>query len=106
MSPTAAPRTVRLLVTGRVVTPGEPTPLVFHVNDHVRFISDHGDVTIQLDTPNGFDRSSFSSLGPPLIATTPGRFVLHCRVRLPDGSTVGWPDDPNSGTDVVVEGTL
>lgn len=96
--------TVYLNVTGTTVTPTEPPPLKFTVDDEIVFVCDSGDVTIHLDPGHGFDRDSFSSPGPPLTAKTAGNFVLHCSVRTKDGRTLGWPGDAKSGTDTVIKG--
>ncbi len=99
-------REVKLNINGKKVTPAEPTPLQFMVGDKIRFKSEKGKVKIKIDAGHGFSADTFSSDGPDLEAVTPGSFKLKCTVELADGTKLGWPDDPASGTDVVIGGGM
>jgi hypothetical protein len=82
------------------LVPVDAPPLHLHVNDSVEFFVDGGTVSINLDPGHGFDRDSFHTGGPRLIARTVGQSVLRCRASVNGGPEIGWG---NSGTDVIIE---
>ena len=69
----------------------------FAVGDTLTFVSHDGKPTVQFDTPHPFSAAKFEDGDQPVQVVNSGHFKFHCGVVLPNGESIGWPKDRNSG---------